>query len=107
MKLNLYLLIVSIVASIAWSTYSHNLNIDAPGKAKIYFIHWIIFTGIFIGILFVINYRFVNTEVYDVADFISLGGGLQIYIFSMVIEVFTALIAMLKILREHRYFYIF
>ena len=82
-KLNLSLLIVSVVASIAWSTYSHYLNIDAPGKAKIYFIHWIIFTGIFMGILFGINYRFVNTEAYDVADFISMGGGFQIYIFSM------------------------
>ena len=83
-KLNLSLLIASILASITWSAYSHSLNIDAPGKAKIYFIHWIIFTGIFIGILFGINYRFVNTEVYDVADFISMGGGFQIYIFTMV-----------------------
>ena len=35
-------------------------------------------------ILFGINYRFINTEAYDVADFISMGGGFQIYIFSMV-----------------------
>ena len=83
-QLNLSLLIVSVVASIAWSTYSHYLNIDAPGKAKIYFIHWIIFTGIFMGILFGINYRFVNSEAFDVAAFIDWRGGIQIYIFTMV-----------------------
>ena len=83
-KLNLSLLIVTIAASIAWSTYSHYLNIDAPGKAKIYFIHWIVITGIFVAILFGINFIFVETDRYEAAQFISLGGSFQIFIFTMI-----------------------
>ena len=36
------LLSVTIFFSVAWSAGSHYLNIDAPGKAKIYFIHWLL-----------------------------------------------------------------
>ena len=86
-KLNLSLLIATITASIAWSTYSHYLNVDAPGKAKIYFIHWIVITGIYVAILFGINWFFVETDRYEAAQFIDnsfFGGSFQIFIFTMV-----------------------
>jgi len=69
------LLSATILFSISWSIGSHFLNIDAPGKAKIYFIHWIIFTGIFIAILFLISYYFLRqASPYNAADLIKTKG---------------------------------
>mgnify|MGYP001350929821 FL=1 len=65
------LLSITIFFSVGWSAGSHYLNIDAPGKAKIYFIHWSICTGVFIFILFAVTYYFTQTTAYDAADLIG------------------------------------
>ena len=69
--LNIFLLIVTIIFCICWSIASHFLNIDAPGKAKIYFIHWFIFSGIFVASLFGITSFFVWGRSFEVADYLS------------------------------------
>ena len=49
--MNVVLLSLTVLFSIGWSAGSHYLNIDAPGKAKIYFIHWTVCTLIFVAAL--------------------------------------------------------
>ena len=78
---------LTILFSLAWSVGSHFLNIDAPGKAKIYFIHWLIFTGIFVAFLFGITYFFTQTSTYDVAGYIG-GKGYSILTLLSVIYFF-------------------
>ena len=75
--LNIFLLIVTIIFCICWSIASHFLNIDAPGKAKIYFIHWFVFSGIFAASLFGITYFFVWTKSFGAAQYLS-GTGVTI-----------------------------
>lgn len=72
--MNITLLVITLVMSLSWSVGSHYLNIDAPGKAKIYFIHWVIFTGIFVAILLVVIFYFTQTTAYNAADLIGAGG---------------------------------
>jgi hypothetical protein len=72
--LNIFLLIVTIIFCICWSIASHFLNIDAPGKAKIYFIHWFIFSGIFVASLFGITFFFVLTSSFGAAQYLSRTG---------------------------------
>ena len=81
------LLSTTILFSLAWSAGSHFLNIDAPGKAKIYSIHWLIFTGIFVAFLFGITYFFTQTSTYDAADLIG-GKGYSILTLLSVIYFF-------------------
>ena len=81
------MLSATILFSIVWSAGSHFLNIDAPGKAKIYFIHWTIFTGIFVAFLFGITYFFTQTSTYDAADLIG-GKGYSILTLLSVIYFF-------------------
>ena len=75
---NLYLLIarmsaallsISVAAALIWSIGSHFLNVDAPGKAKLYFIYWIIFTGIFMAIIFGVVSWFLYGSVYESASY--------------------------------------
>ena len=72
--LNINLLSITIIASLAWSVVSHYLNIDAPGKAKIYFIHWIIFTGGYLAIIIGLAIFFTNDTLYESAQYISKFG---------------------------------
>ncbi len=78
------LLSTTILFSLGWSVGSHFLNIDAPGKAKIYFIHWIIFTGIFVASLFGITYFFTQTTTYEMADYIGPKGYTIITLLSVI-----------------------
>ena len=64
----------AIIFCICWSIASHFLNIDAPGKAKIYFIHWFIFSGIFVASLFGITFFFVLTSSFGAAQYLSRTG---------------------------------
>jgi len=82
--MNIVLISVTTIMSLGWSAGSHYLNIDSPGKAKIYFIHWIIFTGAFVAILLGIIFYFTKTTAYNEADFIGAGGYFQISIFSSI-----------------------
>ena len=73
-QMTIALLATTVVASLIWSIGSHFLNIDAPGKAKIYFIHWIVFTGIFMAIIVGIVFWFTKSSAFNAADFLSPGG---------------------------------
>ena len=73
-QMTIALLSTTVVASLIWSIGSHFLNIDAPGKAKIYFIHWIVFTGIFMAIIVGIVFWFTKSSAFNAADYLSPGG---------------------------------
>ena len=83
-QMNIGLFSLTVAMSLIWSIGSHFLNIDAPGKAKIYFIHWTVFTGIFIGLVFIIVFYCTQTTQYSAADFLSGGGIAIINIVSLV-----------------------
>ena len=59
-QMTIALLATTVAASLIWSIGSHFLNIDAPAKAKIYFIYWIVFTGIFMAIIIGIVFWFTQ-----------------------------------------------
>ena len=79
--MNITLLLFTLLMTLGWSTWSHYLNVDAPGKAKIYFIHWVVFTGILVALLLAIIFFFTQTTQYNAADLIG-GGGYVILSFS-------------------------
>ena len=84
-ELNIALLSLTVVMTFGWSVGSHYLNIDAPGKAKIYFIHWAIFSGVFIALLFGIVFYFTQSTAYLAQQYLSKGGKFQIMIGSLVL----------------------
>ena len=49
-----YLLLLLFFA-LGWSGGSHFLNVDAPGKAKLYAIHWFVVSGSFIALVIFTN----------------------------------------------------
>ena len=77
-EMNIALLSLTAVMTLGWSAGSHYLNVDAPGKAKIYFIHWAIFSGVFIALLFGIIFYFTQTTAYNAQQYLSGGGKTQI-----------------------------
>jgi hypothetical protein len=83
--MNLTLLLFTILMTLIWSVGSHYLNVDAPGKAKLYFIHWAIFTGVYLAIVFGIIWYFTMSSAYSTAEFIGAGGLILIYIISILI----------------------
>ena len=83
-QMNLSLLIITSLMALGWSAGSHYLNIDSPGKAKIYFIHWIIFTAIFIAIVFVIVIFFTQSSTFESAQFIGGTGTVIITVLSLI-----------------------
>ena len=78
------LLSTAIVAALAWSIGSHFLNVDAPGKAKFYFIYWIIFTGIFMAVVVGIVFWFTKSSAFNAADYLSGTGVTTISIISFI-----------------------
>jgi len=78
--LNISLLSLTVVMCTIWTIASHYLNINAPGKAKLYFIHWIIFSGVFVGLNVAINFYFTETTSYFAQQFLSSGGKFIIFI---------------------------
>ena len=85
--MNIVLLAIAIIMSLAWSGLSHRLNIDSPGKAKIYAIHWLIYTGVMLAIFVAIIFFFTKSIQYNAAQFIS-GPGFAIILFSQTIYYF-------------------
>lgn len=83
--MNLTLIFICIFFTLTWSTLSHFLNIDAPGKAKIYFIHWSAFTGIYIFSIFLVTYFFIQTTTYPAADRIGTGGYFQLSLLNFIL----------------------
>ena len=78
------LLSVAVIAALAWSIGSHFLNVDAPGKAKFYFIYWIIFTGILMAIVVGIVFWFTKSSTFNAADYLSGSGVTTISIISFI-----------------------
>ena len=62
---------LTLIFSLAWSVGSHYLNIDAPGKAKIYFIHWAIFSAIYLTIMLGVILYFTQSSTWSVAGYIN------------------------------------
>jgi len=83
-ELNIALLSLTMAMSFAWTVASHYLNINAPGKAKLYFIHWSIYSGILIGLLVAIAFYWTETTAYQAQQFLSGGGKFIIFIGSVV-----------------------
>ena len=90
---NLYLLLArmttallstTVVAALLWSIGSHFLNVDAPGKAKFYFIYWVVFTGIFMAIVVGIVFWFTKSSAFNAADYLSGSGVTTISIISFI-----------------------
>jgi len=82
--MNIGLLSLTVAMSLIWSVASHFLNIDAPGKAKLYFIPWAIFTGVFIALVFGIVFYCTQTSQYYASDFLSGEGVFLINFVSLV-----------------------
>jgi hypothetical protein len=82
--MNITLLSFCIFMTLLWSAGSHYLNIDAPGKAKIYAIHWVIFTSIYVVVVFGIIYWFTQTTLYAAADQIGGPGSFRIFLFGVI-----------------------
>ena len=82
--MNIGLLSLTVAMSLIWSVASHFLNIDAPGKAKLYFIPWAIFTGVFIALVFAIVFYCTETSQYYASDYLSTEGVILIYFVSLV-----------------------
>ena len=78
------LLSLAVIAALSWSIGSHFLNVDAPGKAKFYFIYWIIFTGIFMAIVVGIVFWFTKSSAFNAADYLSGSGVTTISIISFI-----------------------
>ena len=78
------LLSTAIIAALMWSIGSHFLNVDAPGKAKFYFIYWIVFTGIFMAIVVGIVFWFTKSSAFNAADYLSGSGVTTISIISFI-----------------------
>ena len=78
------LLSAAVVAALLWSIGSHFLNVDAPGKAKFYFIYWVAFTGIFMAIVVGIVFWFTKSSAFNAADYLSGSGVTTISIISFV-----------------------
>ena len=85
--MNIVLLAIATIMSLAWSGLSHLLNIDSPGKAKIYAIHWLIYTGVMLVIFVAIIFFFTTSAQYNAAQFLS-GPGITIILFSQTIYYF-------------------
>ena len=85
--MNLTLIILTTVTTISWCVISHFLNIDAPGKAKIYAIHWLIVSAIFIGLVFGITWYFTASTTYPAAEGITTSGQWLLIFMSLLIYV--------------------
>lgn len=94
-EMNIALLSLTVIMTLSWSTWSHYLNVDAPGKAKIYFIHWAIFSSIFVGLLVAIILYFTQTTAYVAQQFLSGGGKTQIILISLILYIFMYYVGVL------------
>jgi len=78
--MNITLIIYTIFMTLCWSAGSHYLNVDGPGKAKIYAIHWLGYTGAYVGILILIISYFTKSSAYEAADMFSSGGVFLVFL---------------------------
>ena len=72
--LNVWLLAVTVIFALGWSAGSHFLNVDAPGKAKLYAIHWFAVSGSFIALVIIANWFILDSTTFPAAQDITGGG---------------------------------
>ena len=72
--LNVWLLAVTIIFCLGWSAGSHFLNVDAPGKAKLYAIHWFAVSGSFIALVIIANWFILDSTTFPAAQDITRTG---------------------------------
>ena len=82
--LNVWSLVATVVFALGWSLGSHFLNVDAPGKAKVYAIHWLVVSGIFIGLLLIINVWVLNSTRFPASQDITKPGTFTLTFYIMV-----------------------
>ena len=75
---NIWSLAIVIIFALGWSAGSHYLNVDAPGKAKIYVMHWIVVSSIFIGLILLANFWCLNSTTFRASQDITKTGGITI-----------------------------
>ena len=76
--LNVWLLAVTVIFSLGWSAGSHFLNVDAPGKAKLYAIHWFTVSGSFIALVIIANWFILDSTTFPAAQDITTTGSLTL-----------------------------
>ena len=52
----------------------HFLNVDAPGKAKLYAIHWFVVSGSFIALVIIANWFILHSTTFPAAQDITVTG---------------------------------
>jgi len=72
--LNVWLLAVTIIFALGWSVGSHFLNVDAPGKAKLYAIHWFVVSASFIALVIITNWFILHSTTFPAAQDITMTG---------------------------------
>jgi len=82
--LNVWLLVVTIIFALSWSVGSHFLNVDAPGKAKLYAVHWFILSGIFIGLVIITSIIVTNSPTFPAAQDITTAGSFTLTFYTTV-----------------------
>ena len=80
--LNVWLLAVTIIFALGWSAGSHFLNVDAPGKAKLYAIHWFTVSGSFIALVIFTNLFVLNATAFPAAQDITTTGTLTLTVYT-------------------------
>ena len=76
--INIWSLAIVTIFALGWRAGSHYLNVDAPGKAKIYAMHWIVVSGIFIGLILLANIWCLNLTHFRASQDITRTGGITI-----------------------------
>jgi len=80
--LNVWLLVVTIIFVLSWSAGSHFLNVDAPGKAKLYVIHWFAVSGSFIALVIIANWFILDSTTFPAAQDITTTGSLTLTVYT-------------------------
>ena len=80
--LNVWLLAVTFIFGLGWSAGSHFLNVDAPGKAKLYAIHWFAVSGSFIALVIIANWFILDSTTFPAAQDITTTGTLTLTVYT-------------------------
>ena len=72
--LNGWLLAITVIFALGWTVGSHFLNVDAPGKAKLYAIHWFAVSGSFIALVIIANWFILDSTTFPAAQDITKTG---------------------------------
>jgi len=76
--INIWSLAIVTIFALGWSAGSHYLNVDAPGKAKIYAIHWVVVSGTLIGLILLANIWCLNWTHFRASQDITQTGDITI-----------------------------